>query len=519
MNLKKPKYKIYYHQEDYEAHKTILPEAKRNRLPFGFILVTLSIVAIGMTLLLPKSEANSGSEIAALGTPTRPAFASTAEATRESTAEVTAEVSASVLSESNAELTSEATAESSAPVVFPTLDDNLITSATPDLPWNVDTRNNHPSGGSNSSQVVYLTAAPAPTSQPQIIYRDGPTPFPQVTTIVQQIKVYVTSSSPAEPTTTPTPTVTRTPTHTPTSTPSATASSTSTPTTTATHTPTASWTASSTPTFTATWTSSPTVTFTPTWTPTATFTVTYTPTTLPAVAAFTVTHAGGANFNFINQSTNASTFFWDFGDGTSSQEFAPLHSYASAGSFTITLYVYNGAMEASTFSRMLTIPPAPTALFSASAGTVHPLAIMLTNQSMNATSYFWDFGDGTGSQEQQPQHQYSAPGTYTIILRAYNTLMQESAYSSSITLTLPAVADFSITTSETNPLTLQFANLSQNANSYFWDFGDGTANETNTAAQPEHTYSVPGQYTLILTAYGTTNQDSKMVNISIGATP
>lgn len=49
------------------------------------------------------------------------------------------------------------------------------------------------------------------------------------------------------------------------------------------------------------------------------------------------------------------------------------------------------------------------------------------------------------------------------------------------------------------PCTIYFTNLSKNADSYDWDFGDGTA---STETDPAHIYTTAGTYTVALTAYG-----------------
>jgi uncharacterized delta-60 repeat protein len=83
-------------------------------------------------------------------------------------------------------------------------------------------------------------------------------------------------------------------------------------------------------------------------------------------------------------------------------------------------------------------PPGGAQFSYASSG----LDIQFTDQSISATSWFWDFGDGATSTEQNPVHAYSLPGTYTVCLVATNacssdTLCQE------ITLVVTANSDAS----------------------------------------------------------------------------
>ena len=70
----------------------------------------------------------------------------------------------------------------------------------------------------------------------------------------------------------------------------------------------------------------------------------------------------------------------------------------------------------------------PEALFSVdNNGTVDVgAAVTFTNQSDNAVNYEWDFGDGYGSEEENPIHYYTATGTYEVMLTAYSKSGLES---------------------------------------------------------------------------------------------
>ena len=65
--------------------------------------------------------------------------------------------------------------------------------------------------------------------------------------------------------------------------------------------------------------------------------------------------------------------------------------------------------------------PEPQAVFTATPdGQTMPLTVAFTNQSVNATSYQWDFGDGQTSTEESPSHTYTLFGTFTAKLTAVN---------------------------------------------------------------------------------------------------
>lgn len=81
------------------------------------------------------------------------------------------------------------------------------------------------------------------------------------------------------------------------------------------------------------------------------------------------------------------------------------------------------ASDAVPFQRLLT-PPSPEALFAVSQDTENPLKIVLQDLSTSGFSpiefWGWDFGDGSGSNEQSPVHTYAATGTYQIQLTVAN---------------------------------------------------------------------------------------------------
>ncbi|MDI9634180.1 MAG: PKD domain-containing protein [Methanolinea sp.] len=143
---------------------------------------------------------------------------------------------------------------------------------------------------------------------------------------------------------------------------------------------------------------------------------------------------------------------WDFGDGNTSSEKDPVHTYASPGTYTVTLTVWNsgGSATASlpvmvraapvfpvptptvtipllpTISPRPTLPPLPgqppVAFFKANVTMGRaPLAVQFTDMSFNApTAWAWDFGDGANSTERNPVHVYVLPGTYTVTLTVRN---------------------------------------------------------------------------------------------------
>ncbi len=158
-------------------------------------------------------------------------------------------------------------------------------------------------------------------------------------------------------------------------------------------------------------------------------------------------------------------------------------------------------------SRPVSADGSPTADFSATptSGT-EPLTVAFTDLSTSndgIVSWLWDFGDGQTSIEQNPSHQYTQDGVYTVTLTVTETDsdsdLETKADYIMVSDTTPA-ADFSATpTSGTEPLTVAFTDLSTSYDgivSWLWDFGDG---QTSTQQNPSHQYTQDGVYTVMLT--------------------
>lgn len=145
----------------------------------------------------------------------------------------------------------------------------------------------------------------------------------------------------------------------------------------------------------------------------------------------------------------------------------------------------------------------PIAAFTATpTAGLAPLAVQFTDTSAGRpTSWFWTFGDsGTSSTDQNPQHTYAAPGTYTVTLTATNEYGSDYELKTDyITVYGPITAQFTTNiTGGTAPVTVQFTDTSTGGpTSWLWDFGDGT---TSITQNPQHTYTTAGAHTVALTA-------------------
>jgi len=121
---------------------------------------------------------------------------------------------------------------------------------------------------------------------------------------------------------------------------------------------------------------------------------------------------------------------WTFGDGTSSTVKNPTHKYSSLGRYTVSLTATNAdGSNTLTKTNYIAVVTKPVAAFSASPTTVKTLLnVSFTDQSTGVpTSWKWTFGDGTNSSDQNPIHQYSQEGNYTVKLAVSNVAGNSTA--------------------------------------------------------------------------------------------
>jgi len=127
---------------------------------------------------------------------------------------------------------------------------------------------------------------------------------------------------------------------------------------------------------------------------------------------------------FTDRSSGATSWNWDFGDGTTSNAANPVHVYTASGTYRVTLTVSSEYGSASTTAtiRVLGGSAIPDSSLNVQF-TVTPMVgrapqeVQFMDSSPGATSWNWDFGDGTSSSNQNPLHLYTNAGTYRVTLR------------------------------------------------------------------------------------------------------
>ncbi|MGZ2369973.1 PKD domain-containing protein [Ancylomarina sp. YFZ004] len=179
---------------------------------------------------------------------------------------------------------------------------------------------------------------------------------------------------------------------------------------------------------------------------------------------------------------NITSWLWTFEGGTTSELQNPIHQFSEAKDYKISLVVTNSEGCTELIEKMIPMNPLPEMDFTHESIAAIHIPVEFKNNSLNAISYSWDFGDGNTSTNFAPKHTYTNKGFYTIELTAkskdgcFNTLTSE------IEVIGKPEARFSKTADGCGPLSIEFTNLSTGKfMNYLWDFGNGTQ---STEAKP-----------------------------------
>ena len=218
-----------------------------------------------------------------------------------------------------------------------------------------------------------------------------------------------------------------------------------------------------------------------------------------------------------------SSWLWSFGDGETSTLASPVHTYAAAGTYSVTLEVTT-ALGTNTLTRnnlvVVAEPGAPSAAFTAHplSGTA-PLSVQFGSLAAAGSApivkWEWDFGDGQTSLSQSPLHVYNTQGTYAVTLTVTdaNNNVGQSVQANYVTVGSPAALSAAFSSdvqTGSAPLAVAFTDQSTPGSSpvtqWEWDFGDG---EGSTAQNPSHTYTEPGAYTVSLTVFNAQGSDTE----------
>ncbi|TWF45609.1 gliding motility-associated-like protein [Chitinophaga polysaccharea] len=211
----------------------------------------------------------------------------------------------------------------------------------------------------------------------------------------------------------------------------------------------------------------------------------------------------GQTVNFKNTTQPApDKVTWAFPDGTTQTTTDAVKQFSTPGDYLVKMQASLGTcMEE--VQQTLHVNPLPQIdpVATPVSACNTPFTTQFNATSSNATSWNWNFGDGTSTTLENPSHIYTKEGTYTISLTATTTLGCSNTVSKRdyISIVKPNLSVYRSTAEGCIPLPVDFyaeIDLPDPIISYQWNFGDGS---TSTDAKPHHIFTKEGIFFVTLT--------------------
>jgi len=232
--------------------------------------------------------------------------------------------------------------------------------------------------------------------------------------------------------------------------------------------------------------------------------------------------------------TEVVNYFWNFGNGATSNEANPSYVFSQEGSYTVVLVVEDEEGQFGVGTLTITVGldnTAPVAVIDGGpfvGNTPLDVYFVGTNSidDKGIANYVWDFGDGSFSNQSNPTHRYNNPGTYPVQLTVYDAEGLEDVAQRSIQVNSVgggAIAPIAVasanTTSGTSPLTVNFDGSGSSDDSgvianYKWTLDNV---EISNVSNFQYLFDEEGIYNIVLTVTdedGLSNSDGLLIDVA-----
>ncbi len=220
---------------------------------------------------------------------------------------------------------------------------------------------------------------------------------------------------------------------------------------------------------------------------------------------------------FIRSAEPITTYQWNWGDNSAvSNDINPQHSYTKTGSFTVSLIVNTASGCSDTFraKKPMVVGIAPVADFKADPlNTCARISVSFADATQGTeNTWQWKFGDGGESNQQNTSHHYMDTGLFSVTLIAGNNGCKDTVVKNNYVYIKAPVANYQTAFNCTQPYNRVFTDVSIDAHTWQWDFGDGS---NSTVQNPTHTFAKPGSYIVKLKVTNNQCFDSLQVKMQV----
>ncbi|MFL5764651.1 MAG: PKD domain-containing protein [Bacteroidia bacterium] len=196
---------------------------------------------------------------------------------------------------------------------------------------------------------------------------------------------------------------------------------------------------------------------------------------------------------------------WNFGDSGTSSLQDPDHVYGTGGPYNVQLIVTSSNGCVDTLNQTVNVFDKPVANFNANGiclddGTIYT-DMSTVGGGATISTWSWTFGDGSSNSSiQNPVHNFPAAGTYNSMLIVTSSQGCIDTITQAVSVLPGPTAAFAVDKPIGNVnQQINFTDQSTNAPvSWFWDFGDSSADSTSTVQNPSHVYGAGGFYDVCL---------------------
>jgi gliding motility-associated-like protein len=210
----------------------------------------------------------------------------------------------------------------------------------------------------------------------------------------------------------------------------------------------------------------------------------------------------GTTLQFNNTSLTSdpvnTVYQWWFGDGSGSTDKDPSKLFSTPGTYTVQLILRNtnkGCTDTATASILVKNVNAAFTINNAylTQANCPPLRVQFNNTSSNVVRIAWDFGDGGTSVLYSPSHLYTKAGTYVVRVKTYSDNGTEYTNTDTVRIAVPTGSISADSLFGCTNKLVNFKASVANANTYWWDFGDGNVISTRDSTT-NHNFNRAGSF-------------------------